>query len=66
MVTDATIIGKRKDKKPTGRGSVTTPDTIPLNIRATQRVTTLQTRDVQPLTRQQIRKRVERTIVPIY
>ena len=66
MVTDATIIGKRKDKKPIGRGSVTTPDTIPLNIRATQRVTTLQTRDVQPLTRQQIRKRVERTIVPIY
>lgn len=66
LQADATITGKRKDKKPTGRGSVTTPDTIPFNIRATQRVTTLQTRDVQPLTREQIRKRVPRTIVPIY
>ena len=66
LLSDATIIGKRKDKKPSGRGSVTTPDTIPFTLQATQRVTTLQTRDVQPLTRQQIRKRVPRTIVPIY
>lgn len=66
MHSDATIIGKRKDRKPSGRGTVTTPDTIPLTIRATQRVTTLRTRDVQPLTRQQMRTRIPRTIVPIY
>lgn len=66
MLSDATIIGKRKDRKPSGRGTITTPDTIPFTIRATQRVTTLRTRDVQPLTRQQIRSRIPRTIVPIY
>ena len=66
MHSDATIIGKRKDRKPSGRGTVTTPDTIPFTIRATQRVTTLRARDVQPLTRQQMRTRIPRTIVPIY
>lgn len=66
LKADATIIGKRKDRKPTGRGMVEAKDTIPLKIRATQRVTTLQTRDVQPLTRKQMTKRVPRTIVPIY
>lgn len=66
MHSDATIIGKRKDRKPSGRGTITTPDTIPFTIRATQRVTTLRTRDVQPLTRQQIRSRIPRTNVPIY
>ncbi len=66
MHSDATIIGKRKDRKPSGRGTITTPDTIPFTIRATQRVTTLRTRDVQPLTRQQMRTRIPRTIVPIY
>ena len=66
LLSDATIIGKRKDRKPSGRGSIETKDTIPLNIRATQRVTTLRTRDVQPLTRQQMRKRIPRTIVPVY
>lgn len=66
MQTDATIIGKRKDRKPSGRGTIETKDTIPLNIRATQRVTTLQTKDVQPMTRKQMRRRVARTIVPIY
>lgn len=66
LLSDATIVGKRKDKKPNGRGSVTTPDTIPFTLQATQRVTTLQTKDVQPLTRQQMKNRVARTIVPIY
>ncbi len=66
LVSNATIVGKRKDRKPSGRGTVTTKDTIPLSIRATQRVTTLRTRDVQPIPRQQIRNRVPRTIVPIY
>ena len=66
LQADATIVGKRKDRKPTGRGMVTTADTIPFNIRATQRVTTLQTRDVQPLAPNQIRRRIPRTIVPIY
>lgn len=66
MHSDATIIGKRKDRKPSGRGTITTPDTIPFTIRATQRVTTLRTHDVQPLTRQQIRSRIPRTNVPIY
>ena len=66
MKSNATIIGKRKERKPTGRGMVEAKDTIPLNIRATQRVTTLQTKDVQPLTTKQMRRRVPRTIVPIY
>ncbi|MBR4520356.1 MAG: hypothetical protein IKO63_02985, partial [Paludibacteraceae bacterium] len=66
MKSNATIIGKRKDRKPTGRGMVESKDTIPLNIRATQRVTTLQTKDVQSLTVKQMRRRVPRTIVPIY
>ena len=66
LQADATIIGKRKDRKPSGRGMVESKDTIPLNIRATQRVTTLRTRDVQPLTPGQITRRVPRTIVPIY
>ena len=66
LLTDATIIGKRKDHKTTGRGMITSKDTIPFNIRATQRVTSLRTQNVQPFTRQQIRNRVPRTIVPIY
>lgn len=66
LLSDATIIGKRKDRKPTGRGMIESKDTIPLNIRATQLVTTLHTKDVQPLTRKQMRNRVPRTIVPIY
>ena len=66
LKADATIIGKRKDRKPSGRGMTESKDTIPLKIRATQRVTTLQTRDVQPLTRKQMTNRVPRTIVPIY
>ncbi|MBQ7530559.1 MAG: carboxypeptidase-like regulatory domain-containing protein [Paludibacteraceae bacterium] len=66
LKADATIIGKRKDRKPSGRGMVESKDTISLKIRATQRVTTLQTRDVQPLTPKQMTKRLPRTIVPIY
>ena len=66
LQADAIITGKRKDRKPSGRGTTTTADSIPFNIRATQRVTALQTRDVKPLTPEQIRNRVPRTIVPIY
>lgn len=66
LLSDATIIGKRKDRKPTGRGTIDTRDTIPLNIRATQRVTSLQTENVHPLPSKQIHNRVPRTIVPIY
>ena len=66
LQSDATIIGKRKDRKPTGRGMIESKDTIPLNIRVTQRVTTLRTRDVQPMTRKEIKRRVPRTNVPIY
>ena len=66
LLSDATIIGKRKDRKPTGRGTIETKDTIPLNIRATQRVTSLQTENVHPLPSKQIHNRVPRTIVPIY
>lgn len=66
MLTDANIIGKRKERKATGRGMTESKDTIPFNIRATQRVTSLQTRDVQPMQRSQMRNRVPRTIVPLY
>ena len=66
LQADATIVGKRKDRKTTGKGMITTSDTIPFNICATQRVTTMQTHNVHPMTTKQMRSRVERTIVPIY
>lgn len=39
---------------------------IPLNIRATQRVSRLDSNNISPLTKQQITKRVKREIVEIY
>lgn len=39
---------------------------IPLNVRATQRVTEVKTDNIQPLTRRQMTQRVQREIVPIY
>lgn len=39
---------------------------IPLSVRATQRVTSVNTDNVQPLTRQQMKRRVQREIVPVY
>ena len=53
MTTDAIIIGS-KDAE------------IPIQVRGTQRVTGLQTKDVKPLTPSQITRRVERKIVEIY
>lgn len=64
--SDATIVGKRRDRKPSGKGTTATPDTIPFTLQATQRVTTLQTQNVQRMNPKQIRHRVPRTIVPIY
>ena len=64
--SDATIVGKRRDRKPTGKGMTSSADTIPFTLHATQRVTTLQTQNVQPMNEKQIRHRVPRTIVPIY
>lgn len=39
---------------------------VPIKLKATQRVTDLQTKDVQPLTKDQITRRLERQIVEIY
>lgn len=39
---------------------------IPVRIKATQRITNLQTKDVQPLRKDQITRRLERQIVEIY
>ncbi len=64
--SDATIVGKRRDRKPSGKGMTATADTIPFTLQATQRVTTLQTQNVQRMNPKQIRHRVPRTIVPIY
>lgn len=64
--SDATIVGKRKERKLTGRGMTATQDTIPFTLQATQRVTTLQTQNVQTMSPKQIRHRVQRSIVPIY
>ena len=66
LYSESVIVGKRKERKPTGRGMIESKDTIPVVLRATQRVTSMQTKDVQPLTRKQIRRRVPRTIVPLY
>ena len=53
MVCDAFILGSQKAE-------------IPLKLNATQRVTSLQTKDVQPLRRSQITRRLPRQIVEIY
>ena len=53
MLVDAQILGSKNAE-------------IPLNIKATQRVTDLRTEGVQPLTASQITRRVKREIVEIY
>lgn len=53
MVVNAHVIGSRKTE-------------IPLNIKATQRVTGLETREVKPLPASRLVRRVEREIVEIY
>ena len=53
MILNAFIVGSKKTE-------------IPLNIKATQRVTGLQTEGVKPLKKEQITKRVKREIVEIY
>ena len=53
MVMDAHILGTKKAE-------------IPILIKATQRVTDLQTEDIQPLRPSQITKRIQREIVEIY
>ena len=53
MISDAHILGSKNTE-------------IPLVIKATQRVTGLQTKDVKPLAPSQITRRVKRDIVEIY
>ena len=53
MICDMHIVGSKKTE-------------IPLLFKTTQRVTGLETTDVQPLTRSQITRRVKREIVEIY
>ena len=53
MIADADILGTQKAE-------------IPLHVKATQRVTSLETKDVQPLKKSQITRRVKREIVEIY
>ena len=53
MILNAHIIGTKKAE-------------IPVNVKATQRVTDLQTQGVQPLHRSQITNRLKREIVEIY
>ena len=53
MICDMHIVGSKKTE-------------IPLLFKTTQRVTGLETTDVQPLTRSQITRRVKREIVDIY
>ena len=53
MICNTLILGSKKAE-------------IPLVIKATQRVTGLQTTDVKPLTKQQITRRLKREIVEIY
>ncbi|MBR5678865.1 MAG: carboxypeptidase-like regulatory domain-containing protein [Paludibacteraceae bacterium] len=53
MIADADILGTQKAE-------------IPLHVKATQRVTGLETKDVQPLKKSQITRRVKREIVEIY
>jgi|GEM_PF-586036 len=53
MICDAHILGSKKAE-------------IPLMVKATQRVTSLQTQNIAPLTPSQITRRVKRDIVEIY
>lgn len=53
MNINSTIIGSRKKE-------------VPIHVRATQHVTNLQTKEVTPLRKEQITRRIERQIVEIY
>ena len=53
MLVNALILGSKKAE-------------LPLVIKATQRVTGLETKDVKPLKRSQITRRLKREIVEIY
>lgn len=44
----------------------TKKDNIPLHVQATQRVTSIETNNVRPMTKSEMTRRVERTIVEIY
>ena len=61
MIANSRILGRRADA-----GEQLQLSEIPFILKATQRVTDLQTEDVKPLRRDQITKRLERQIVEIY
>ncbi len=64
MICETQIIGRSVSADSRSKQSV--PDEIPLHIKATQRVTGLQTTGVRPLTKSQITRRLKREIVEIY
>ena len=53
LKADANMIGTKKME-------------LPVQVRATQRVTSLKTEDVQPMSKSQMTRRVKREIVPVY
>ena len=61
MIANSRILGRRADA-----GEQLQLSEIPFVLKATQRVTSLQTENVKPLSASQITKRLERQIVEIY
>ena len=61
MVANSHILGRKANE-----GEQAKQGEIPFVLKATQRVTDLQTEDVKPLTSDQITKRLDRQIVEIY
>lgn len=57
---------KNLHTKATLEGTKKTNRTIELDINATQRATSLRTKNVQPMSRKQMTSRIKRQIVPIY
>lgn len=63
---DGHLYPKEKNLKADALITSTKKVDIPLNIRATQRVISVKTRDVRPMTEQEMTRRMKRTIVELY
>ncbi|MBR1565099.1 MAG: carboxypeptidase-like regulatory domain-containing protein [Paludibacteraceae bacterium] len=63
---DGHLYPKEKNLKADALITSTKKVDIPLNIRATQRVISVKTRDVRPMTEREMTRRMKRTIVELY
>ena len=66
QMKDGHLYPKEKNLKADALITSTKRQDIPLNIRATQRVTSLQTSGVAPMSSREMTRRLKRTIVEVY